>query len=121
MAQIEKVAISMCGSGKSFENKPCLGIECNEPVWSTWSQWSICSKDCKQYRRRYCPTEGQEELKESCQGSKFMSRNCNNSECNENYQYMINSNGIKYDVPLNSQVQTKSTKLNDRLYGMCVF
>lgn len=112
MGQKEKVSISMCGDGHSFEDRPCIAKECVQSQWSPWSQWSFCSSECKKYRHRYCQTNNKilaNSDQIGCVGKAEMSRKCNATECQQKQQLHVydkiiklnNQNKLGYE-PVNS-------------------
>ena len=73
-------------SGDSIFQTECSGIPCPLPVdckWSTWSNWSSCSKTCGnglQERKRTKPTRAENGGKE-CIGNNNETRSCNEGFC----------------------------------------
>lgn len=121
LAQIETVSISMCGNEVSFEDRhcdvPCVG----KAEWSAWSQWSACSSDCKQYRRRYCHDSREMKFKDgsmedgSCRGEKIGRRDCDLDRC---MGYMTELSKVKkYDRVDKGVGETKTSGLETNFYG----
>uniref|UniRef100_A0A915JAP2 Uncharacterized protein n=1 Tax=Romanomermis culicivorax TaxID=13658 RepID=A0A915JAP2_ROMCU len=73
-----------CPGGQQQETKDCFTLlrgaeDCPDPEieWSTWSQWSTCSKTCGQgttSRTRFC-------TKQKCPGAAKETRACKNAAC----------------------------------------
>jgi hypothetical protein len=57
--------------------------------WSEWSTWSTCTKECIQYKKRYCHDvitnkNSRASLSSSCLGESFSTRSCDTThKCNQ--------------------------------------
>ncbi|KAI2804474.1 Netrin receptor unc5c [Blomia tropicalis] len=58
---------------------PCATVE--GTYWSAWSQWSPCSHECTQVRRRVCNNPSPEIGANDCFGPDYMVKNCTGGLC----------------------------------------
>ncbi|XP_065574242.1 netrin receptor UNC5C-like isoform X2 [Artemia franciscana] len=72
--------------------KPCPGLgivklDCNIPCpaidgkWSSWSGWSVCSSDCRQFKTRSCNNPAPSGEGRFCQGKDAMFTDCTGGKC----------------------------------------
>ncbi len=96
----QNISDVFCPDGHSLEEEPCLLSLCTgnynykhlvlkisifllilkaiEAHWSEWQQWSMCTSECKQYRKRNCilPNGEITEDKECEKAERLQIRNC---------------------------------------------
>ena len=69
-----------------------------EAHWSEWQPWSICTSECKQYRKRNCElTNGEITDDKDCEkAERLQIRNCTTTKfCKEKLSSMVNVQSFK--------------------------
>ncbi|XP_046911754.2 uncharacterized protein LOC124492796 isoform X2 [Dermatophagoides farinae] len=82
--------------------------------WSPWSQWSICSHECTQVRRRICNNPIPEYGGHDCFGSDFLIKNCTGGLCRKNFD------PTNFIQPIGSPTTTLQQS-NDQIYFIIIF
>ncbi|KPM09935.1 Thrombospondin repeats protein [Sarcoptes scabiei] len=72
--------------GESIQVSEC-NILCPpiEGLWSSWTQWSICSQDCTQIKKRICKNLSSQYGESNCIGQDFMIQNCSGGLCRKTF------------------------------------
>ncbi|KAM3936783.1 cartilage intermediate layer protein 2 [Leptodactylus fuscus] len=78
MQPVMSLSLEKC-KGKATERRVCINQPCVLGKWSSWSNWTPCTKSCgggKSVRRRICPGSAM-----PCPGRSFQIYKCGTSPC----------------------------------------
>uniref|UniRef100_A0A6P6YB21 Uncharacterized protein LOC113796407 n=1 Tax=Dermatophagoides pteronyssinus TaxID=6956 RepID=A0A6P6YB21_DERPT len=109
--------------GESIQITECT-ILCPpiDGFWSPWSQWSICSHDCTQIRRRICNNPLPQSGGHDCFGQDFILKNCTGGLCRKIFDptshFIQSSSGSTTTTTTTLQQQQQS---NDQIYFIIIF
>ncbi|XP_075711685.1 cartilage intermediate layer protein 2 [Rhinoderma darwinii] len=75
---LKSLSLEKC-RGKTTERRVCITQPCIRGKWSSWSNWTTCTKTCgggKSVRRRICSSNAM-----PCSGRSFQIQKCGKSSC----------------------------------------
>ena len=129
-----------CFDGHSLEEEPCLTSLCTcidfnnfnflnlnvmiankikaiEAHWSEWQQWSMCTSECKQYRKRNCVLSNGEitEDKDCEKAERLQIRNCTSTKfCKSKFGNLhgLKTNDIFEDTTNKMPLISSAEKIN---------
>uniref|UniRef100_UPI0037E97C22 netrin receptor UNC5D n=1 Tax=Semicossyphus pulcher TaxID=241346 RepID=UPI0037E97C22 len=84
-------------SGAFCEGMSVQKISCNAlcPIdggWDEWSEWTLCSSQCKRQRSRECNSPAPRHRGKMCEGNSEASENCTDGLCTQNQKLLHDVN-----------------------------